>query len=1212
MHEDKGMAQYRDSLTNFSISVGEILNPALFWGCKSCRDNQDLIALETKLTSAFRDAEPAPLFPTTLGCLVAVEHPERKEWVRARVCEIEHDLLTAKVFLVDYGNYLSDVRVMHPLPAWALKMWPQAYLFQLRGIIPAELQFDESTKKHVLRKSNNWVLAAKNKVQGLLRKGPCNFSWNQGQLMHAIGDVFLYIENNVRMVSLSKYLTQCQYAISDSEQFHNELVVEAVVAIADLREGFLGPDIIPVFPPASPQVNESIANLHINGEKRLISNGAVQHSEMPSSPNATNPVTINSSGEQQRLRAAHLQAYSNNQSESQNFKSGESDIWSASKARKNREAEQLPMNIDESQLSKQLSDMKLGDDSESAEKRLSNLLINMKNPHLPVMVMNFHPEKPLTLLTSAPFLTDIIRVLEKAGFVTPTNIQKYMWPSICRGRSMVAVGALDTGKTMGFLAPLASILLDQSTVKEQVLCGPIALVLCSSGMKAEGLEADLKHLVVTNNFANGPKPDSRVNIILRNNGEQDPSSAALELFNGCHVLVTTPGVFKSLNKSIDLTKLSIVVLDDADILIEKCKEEVEEILNMCQEMRNRENQKDIQLVLTARKWHPMLEKWATDTCLNKPVTVVSAGFELLMFGKVQPMITVVSGDSRMHQVVNFVRERRGKANILICCGENETASQLGAALQAACANLIVAVNGEEMGKISALKKKWVDLSAGGKGPVLVASDDVLPSLAISDAGILLHYSVPESDYAYFLRMSSLFDSIARKQKKGPEVHIFVDVDCDEKCILALADFQERAGAPIPEQVSMKAEMIRKRKEQEKSLSPLSPKVCAFGACAKLNLCADRHVLDHTDIPAADLPKFSEVKVQEVSHVHDASRFSVRVQEHKGDEGNVTEASSEQHFDLAMDLDEHFSQEKSSIEAQEVAPTEEKQKPSTEGQLRLLELSGDLFTCPYSLVHCVAEDFYMGGGIAVQFKEKFGGHKQLLQQRKKVGQVAHLNCHGRFIFCLVTKKKSRSCTPRLKDIRCCLNELRRLCEGLRINRLGMPRICCGKDRFDWNVIRREIASVFGGVDMIIKVFHVSSQEGEDRTMHSRRVMHASNDNEGRSNADRSRSRSKPASGHRFNQSVKGGIEYFEAKKPRLLPGSKDLQDGQIKAKKKKHPRIMPPSEHKPDKFEDENQNQPQQDAIDSCRTLARSKLFDDAIQTAIHEPPRNYTRNKKLL
>ncbi|CAB3377040.1 Hypothetical predicted protein [Cloeon dipterum] len=1191
------MAQYRDSLTNFTISVGEILNPALFWGYKSCRENQDLNALETKLTSAFRDAEPAP-FPT-LECLVAVEHPERKEWVRARICEIsrfEHDLLTAKVFLVDYGNYLSDVRVMHPLPAWALKMWPQAYLFQLRGIIPAQLQFDENTNKQVLRKSNNWVLAAENKVRGLLGKGPCNFSWNQGQLMHAIGDVFLYIDSNVRMVSLSKYLTQCQYAIFDSEQFHNELVVEAVVAIADLREGFLGPDIIPVFPASAP-VNESIANLHINGEKSLVSNGTMQHSEMPAT-NSGHP------------------AYSNNQIESKNVENGGSDIWSTSnnKARKKREAEMEAerLNIDESQLSKELSDMKLGDDSESAEKRLSNVLINMKNPHLPVMVMNFL-QKPLTLLSSAPFLTDIIRVLEKAGFVTPTNIQKYMWPSICKGRSVVAVGAPDTGKTMGFLAPLASILLDQSRVKEEVLFGPIALVLCSSGMKAEGLEANLKHLVATNKFANpsADQPESRVKIILRS-GEQDPSIADLELFNGCHVLVTTPGVFKSsLNEfyqgmSLDLTKLSIVVLDDADIMIEKCKEEVEEILNMCQkEMSNPENQVDIQLVLTARKWHPMLDKWAVDICLNKPVTVVSAGFELLMFGKVQPMITVVSGDSRMHQAVNFVRKRHGKANILICCGENETALELGSALQAVCANLIVAVNGEEEGKMSALKKKWVELSAGGKGPVLVASDDVLPSLAISDADILLHYSVSLSEYAYFLRMSSLFDTIALKQKKGPEVHIFVDVDCDEKCILTLVDFQKRAGAPIPKQVNMKAEMISKRKVQKKSLSPLSPKVCAFGACAKMNLCADRHVLGQTDIPAADFLKSGEVKV------HDASHFSlsVREQEHKDNEGNVTEASSEQHLAQPMDLDEHFSQEKSSIEAQEVAPTEEKHKLSTERQLRILELCGDLFTCPHSLVHCVAEDFYMSGGIAVQFKEKFGGREQLLQQRKKVGQVAHLYCHDRFIFCLVTKKKSRFCTPRLKDIQSCLNELRRLCEELRIKQLAMPRICCGKDRFDWNVIRREIVSVFGEMNMIIKVFDVSSQEGKDRTIHSHQVMHVRNNNEGRSNAYRSRPRSKPALGHK-EASVKGGIADFAAKKPRLLPGSKDPP----KATVKKHPRIMP---HSHDKFEDENQNhpeiqEPQQDSTDSCRTLARSKLFDDAIRTAIQEPPRNYSRKKFTL
>ena len=48
---------------------------------------------------------------------------------------------------------------------------------------------------------------------------------------------------------------------------------------------------------------------------------------------------------------------------------------------------------------------------------------------------------------------------------------------------------------------------------------------------------------------------------------------------------------------------------------------------------------------------------------------------------------------------------------------------------------------------------------------------------------------------------------------------------------------------------------------------------------------------------------------------------------------------------------------------------------------LKEVKGDLFSCPSttSLAHCISADCHMGKGIAVIFKKKFGGVKELLSQ-----------------------------------------------------------------------------------------------------------------------------------------------------------------------------------------------------------------------------------------
>lgn len=55
----------------------------------------------------------------------------------------------------------------------------------------------------------------------------------------------------------------------------------------------------------------------------------------------------------------------------------------------------------------------------------------------------------------------------------------------------------------------------------------------------------------------------------------------------------------------------------------------------------------------------------------------------------------------------------------------------------------------------------------------------------------------------------------------------------------------------------------------------------------------------------------------------------------------------------------------------------------EKHLRMIlkEVTGDLFSCPPtdSLAHCISEDCRMGKGIAVLFKEKFGGVNELLHQ-----------------------------------------------------------------------------------------------------------------------------------------------------------------------------------------------------------------------------------------
>ena len=71
--------------------------------------------------------------------------------------------------------------------------------------------------------------------------------------------------------------------------------------------------------------------------------------------------------------------------------------------------------------------------------------------------------------------------------------------------------------------------------------------------------------------------------------------------------------------------------------------------------------------------------------------------------------------------------------------------------------------------------------------------------------------------------------------------------------------------------------------------------------------------------------------------------------------------------------------------------------------RVVEVTGDLFSCPstVSLCHCISTDIAMGKGIAVAFKQYFGGVTELKQQKKRVGEVAVLKRGERYVYYLVS-------------------------------------------------------------------------------------------------------------------------------------------------------------------------------------------------------------------
>ncbi|XP_074537971.1 ADP-ribose glycohydrolase OARD1 [Halichoeres trimaculatus] len=163
------------------------------------------------------------------------------------------------------------------------------------------------------------------------------------------------------------------------------------------------------------------------------------------------------------------------------------------------------------------------------------------------------------------------------------------------------------------------------------------------------------------------------------------------------------------------------------------------------------------------------------------------------------------------------------------------------------------------------------------------------------------------------------------------------------------------------------------------------------------------------------------------------------------------------------------------------PAETAQRKLAEDTWRLNYVTGDLFSCPEdeALAHCISEDCRMGAGIAVLFKKKFEGVKELKEQMKLPGQCAVLKQDGRFIYYLITKKKA-SQKPTYQSLKQSLEDMKSHCELNGVTKISIPRIGCGLDRLMWKKVAEILEQVFKHTDICITVYSLP-EKAETKVM-----------------------------------------------------------------------------------------------------------------------------------
>ncbi len=152
---------------------------------------------------------------------------------------------------------------------------------------------------------------------------------------------------------------------------------------------------------------------------------------------------------------------------------------------------------------------------------------------------------------------ELLRAVSEKGYTTPSPIQLQAIPPILEGKDIMGGAQTGTGKTAGFTLPLLDNLM--SSGKNQKGRSIRALVLTPTrelaAQVAESVEEYGKHLPLKSTVIFG---GVSINPQIK------------KLRNGIDILVATPGRLLDhvSQKTVDLSKLEILVLDEADRMLD--------------------------------------------------------------------------------------------------------------------------------------------------------------------------------------------------------------------------------------------------------------------------------------------------------------------------------------------------------------------------------------------------------------------------------------------------------------------------------------------------------------------------------------------------------------------------------------------------------------------------------------------------------------------
>lgn len=168
---------------------------------------------------------------------------------------------------------------------------------------------------------------------------------------------------------------------------------------------------------------------------------------------------------------------------------------------------------------------------------------------------------PIRTWKEAGFHEDVMEIINKVGYKSPTPIQRQAIPIGLQNRDIIGVAETGSGKTLAFLIPLLTWIqsLPKSERMEDADQGPYAIILAPTRELAQQIEEE------TNKFG---IPLGITSVVVVGGLSREDQGFKLRL--GCEIVIATPGRLIDVleNRYLVLNRCTYVVLDEADRMID--------------------------------------------------------------------------------------------------------------------------------------------------------------------------------------------------------------------------------------------------------------------------------------------------------------------------------------------------------------------------------------------------------------------------------------------------------------------------------------------------------------------------------------------------------------------------------------------------------------------------------------------------------------------